>query len=347
MYGQMTLLVSLTRMQPHYFRMRWRKRYMLLLLLLSIAFFYFLGRIDRFNCVSGSHLDCSSTPFLLLIKCGLCVPPLNLRSSPVNHRLAVIIPFRERFTELHYLLPHLAEFLNNQGVSHSFYVVNQVDTFRFNRAALLNVGVQESLEAESKGVLLKVYTTDGQHIRVDFERYLFPRTDYLVLHDVDLLPLDPALSYSWPPETGPVHLIPATIHPRYYWVKNYFGGVVVIRREHFNRVNGFSNSFWGWGWEDDEFRLRVLRSGFSINTPSNVTYGFKAFRIIHNDIRHSRDVKTYSHPEVKQLVGELRGGLDTTNYTVVARRLLHIDGVPALLIDVSLRCNTNILICGM
>ncbi|OON13788.1 N-acetyllactosaminide 3-alpha-galactosyltransferase, partial [Opisthorchis viverrini] len=330
----------------HYFRMRWRKRYMLLLLLLSITFFYFLSRIDRFTCVTGSHLDCNSTPFLLPVKSGLCVPPLNLHFSPVSHRLAVIIPFRERFTELHNLLPHLAEFLSSQGVSHSFYVVNQVDTFRFNRAALLNVGVQESLEAESKGVLLKLYTTDGIHKQVGFERYLFPQTDYLVLHDVDLLPLDPALSYSWPPETGPVHLIPATIHPRYYWVKNYFGGVVVIRREHFNQVNGFSNSFWGWGWEDDEFRLRVLRSGLSINTPSNVTYGFKAFRIIHNDIRHSRDVKTYSNPEVKQLLRELRGGLDTTNYTVVARRLMHIDGVPALLIDVSLRCNTNILICN-
>jgi len=38
--------------------------------------------------------------------------------------------------------------------------------------------------------------------------------------------------------------------------KDYFGGVVAISPEHFARVNGFSNHFYGWGGEDDDFRQR-------------------------------------------------------------------------------------------
>ena len=37
---------------------------------------------------------------------------------------------------------------------------------------------------------------------------------------------------------------------------DYFGGVVAISPEHFARVNGFSNHFYGWGGEDDDFYQR-------------------------------------------------------------------------------------------
>lgn len=36
-----------------------------------------------------------------------------------------------------------------------------------------------------------------------------------------------------------------------------FGGVSAITREHFERLNGFSNSFWGWGGEDDDMSNRI------------------------------------------------------------------------------------------
>jgi len=38
--------------------------------------------------------------------------------------------------------------------------------------------------------------------------------------------------------------------------KGYFGGVVAISPAHFALVNGFSNRFYGWGGEDDDFRQR-------------------------------------------------------------------------------------------
>ena len=34
------------------------------------------------------------------------------------------------------------------------------------------------------------------------------------------------------------------------------GGVLNMRTEHFQRVNGYSNLYWGWGAEDDDMAYR-------------------------------------------------------------------------------------------
>lgn len=38
----------------------------------------------------------------------------------------------------------------------------------------------------------------------------------------------------------------------------YFGGVVAFSREDFEKINGFPNTFWGWGGEDDEMYSRIV-----------------------------------------------------------------------------------------
>jgi beta-1,4-galactosyltransferase 1 len=34
------------------------------------------------------------------------------------------------------------------------------------------------------------------------------------------------------------------------------GGVLSMRTDHFLRVNGYSNLYWGWGAEDDDMAFR-------------------------------------------------------------------------------------------
>lgn len=51
----------------------------------------------------------------------------------------------------------------------------------------------------------------------------------------------------------PLSFLSSTLRLRY---KGYFGGVTAMTKEQFLEVNGFSNSYWGWGGEDDDLRIR-------------------------------------------------------------------------------------------
>lgn len=37
---------------------------------------------------------------------------------------------------------------------------------------------------------------------------------------------------------------------------NYAGGVVAMNKHNFRKINGYSNLYWGWGNEDDDFSAR-------------------------------------------------------------------------------------------
>lgn len=52
--------------------------------------------------------------------------------------------------------------------------------------------------------------------------------DYVALHDVDLLPLNPALVYEFPSD-GPYHVAAPHLHPRYHY-PTFTGGVLLINR---------------------------------------------------------------------------------------------------------------------
>lgn len=54
------------------------------------------------------------------------------------------MPFRDRQPELQLFVPHIEDFLNDQGILHKIIVLNQTDSLRFNRASLINVGWYEA-----------------------------------------------------------------------------------------------------------------------------------------------------------------------------------------------------------
>jgi len=45
---------------------------------------------------------------------------------PSAHKLAVLVPYRDRFEELLAFAPYLHDFLNKQEISHHIYILNQV-----------------------------------------------------------------------------------------------------------------------------------------------------------------------------------------------------------------------------
>jgi xylosylprotein 4-beta-galactosyltransferase len=51
----------------------------------------------------------------------------NAKSGvPSDHKLAVLVPFRDRFEELLAFAPYLHDFLNKQEINHHIYILNQV-----------------------------------------------------------------------------------------------------------------------------------------------------------------------------------------------------------------------------
>lgn len=47
------------------------------------------------------------------------------------HKIAIIVPFRERFEELLNFVPHMHAFLKKKKIRHKILVINQVDHYRY------------------------------------------------------------------------------------------------------------------------------------------------------------------------------------------------------------------------
>ncbi len=96
--------------------------------------------------------------------------------------------------------------------------------FRFNRASLINVGFLES----------------GND------------TDYIAMHDVDLLPQNEDLDYGFPKQ-GPFHVASPELHPMYHY-KTYVGGILLLTKKHYQLVRNLNT------WEYWILLLKRFRS---------------------------------------------------------------------------------------
>ena len=141
-----------------------------------------------------------------------------------REELILVIPFRNREENLKQFIPHLHNFLKD--VKHRIAVIEQTGEGLFNRAKLLNAGFSLYRDANA----------------------------YFCFHDVDMLPESADCDYSYP--VIPTHLSAYCSQFEYQFDPFYFGGVLLVNKGDFLRVNGFSNQYWGWGAEDDDLRKR-------------------------------------------------------------------------------------------
>jgi len=228
----------------------------------------------------------------------------------------VIVPYRNRWKELQQFAPHLHEFLRTQNVDHIFLIINQTDANRFNRASLINVGWYEA-------------------DRLD--------CNYMVMHDVDLLPLNPALNYSYPGEGVIRHIAAPAYHPKQrYDYPKFIGGILMLPMKEFKRVNGMSNKYWGWGLEDDEFYLRLRDSDLlsKLERPANLSTD-RATTFLHNhdDHERKRDFKYIYNQKNMTHKRDRISGLNNVVYNIVGRKVIEVEKVPVTIVDVELICN--------
>ncbi|KAL5010140.1 hypothetical protein ScPMuIL_012445 [Solemya velum] len=157
-----------------------------------------------------------------------------------RHRVAIIIPFRDRKRHLTILLANLLPVLKRQQLHFRIYLVEQFGNDTFNKGRIMNAAFGEAIRTQ------------------DFDCFVF--------HDVDLIPEDDRNMYSCP--ENPRHLSVAVDEMKYrLWYDLLVGGVLNMRSEHFQIVNGYSNMYWGWGAEDDDMAYRILQVGLKISRP--------------------------------------------------------------------------------
>jgi N-terminal region of glycosyl transferase group 7/N-terminal domain of galactosyltransferase len=170
------------------------------------------------------------SPIACLLLARRVPQTLEFRSDA---RLTIVIPFRDREAHLRQLLPPLTAKLAEQAIRYRILIVEQEAGRAFNRGKLINVGF---VHAQAT-------------------------TDYYCIHDVDAIPVE--ANYRCPSQ--PLRLVTrllSTNRPESICPTHYFSGAVSVLKEQVLAVNGFSNEYWGWGKEDDEFLFRLQLAGY-------------------------------------------------------------------------------------
>lgn len=162
------------------------------------------------------------------------------------YKLGIIVPYRNRPEQLEIFKEHILQYVQDTlDADYIIIVVDQVDKKKFNRGKLLNIGF---LEAKKQNC------------------------DYVIFHDVDMLPVDVDYKY----ENKPLQLANNFIKDGDFdrtIQRNYFGGVTLFPVGDFEKINGYSNLYKGWGFEDDDLLLRCRQLNLELETESYRTPG--------------------------------------------------------------------------
>lgn len=203
-------------------------------------------------------------------------------------RLGIVVPYRHRPHHLKFFLECTKRYMETTGIDYKILVITQDDGKPFNRGILCNIGFKEA------------------------RKY---RCDYVAFHDVDMIPIN--IDYSFPDK--PIHLASDDLP-----FESYFGGITLFNNTDFEKINGFSNEYWGWGYEDDDLMYRCIRHGVELDSrevkiktikKECVNFnGVNSFAKIKNVINVRRDFKI----KTSILVGELifNGEKETDIYPI-------------------------------
>ena len=166
-------------------------------------------------------------------------------------KLGVCVPYRNRELHLNEFIPKVGKYLKDRNIDFQMYFCHQVDDKLFNRGATKNIAAKHALE-------------EG--------------CDYIVWHDIDMIPVEGGgADYSFP-EKAPRHI--ATKIEQMDWklkYHEYFGGAVLFSKEQLEATNGYSNDYWDWGMEDDDLFWRCHKEGLSNDSYLDVEFKKKSF----------------------------------------------------------------------
>ena len=159
-------------------------------------------------------------------------PPPSFGPGRFDARLAIVVPYRDRAEHLAILLPHLTSYFERDFIARAIpseiHIVEQSAGAPFNRGAIKNAGFAIAHR----------------------------NADYVCFHDVDYVPLWADYSAVDCPTSFVTWGVEGSDEP-----SNTPGCVLAMPVDDFVRVNGYSNDYAGWGYEDGDLMQRIRRAG--------------------------------------------------------------------------------------
>ena len=168
-------------------------------------------------------------------------------SKDLQDKYSIIIPYRDRESHLQLLLPRLQEVFS--GKNYEIIVSEQNDTDNFNLANTQNVAAQYATGNIIVLHQVGYYPTDDVSYEIHDQPVLPAKYGIFVNNDLTKRSYEdiPGGYRTW--ETG----IDA----------NFYGGVVIMRKEHWDKINGINPLYKGWGNEDEDLRERFKWAGYT------------------------------------------------------------------------------------
>jgi hypothetical protein len=177
------------------------------------------------------------------------VPPrIPSHTGPSIGRLNVLVPMRGREEHLQKFIPAFLSSMEHNGIEARIFVVEQKDAGHWNKGRLFNIGFQQATA----------------------HKLAFGEASWL-FSDVDVFETVPGrLAYK-----DCISASDGSIHHLYgigggnsgnkTYGEGVLGGMFCLPSRLYTNVNGFSNRFWGWGFEDSDFEHRMRAAGVAVN----------------------------------------------------------------------------------
>jgi hypothetical protein len=161
-------------------------------------------------------------------------------------KLGIIVPYRDRPGQVRNFVKEINQYFATiiKDFSYQIYIVEQGDKKEFNRGKLLNIGF---ISAEKDSC------------------------DYVIFHDIDMLPYNVDYSYNdFPLQLANKFEASSTFSRTIN--DDYFGGVTLFPVRDFRKINGYSNRYRGWGFEDNDLLYRCEKNNIKLDTKTYRVY---------------------------------------------------------------------------
>jgi predicted glycosyltransferase involved in capsule biosynthesis len=205
-------------------------------------------------------------------------------------KYSIIISYRNREEHLSILLPRLKEIFIN--TSYEIIIAEQDNDEKFQKNSLYNIATQKA--------------TGDLFIFHDVDYYPGDNVSYYTTSDIPLYPVKNLIFLNQEGTQRDFDDIPEGYRNFHQNVGDHSGGVFVLHRELFYKMNGLNPYYKGWGKEDDDTRDRLRLLGY--NWKRNEEGVFYGLYHIHNYPEHDDVDFINNHILLSQLENNLHLG---------------------------------------